>query len=132
MSISMKTRKRRGAVGAGIAVASLVTALGTGVSPAAAATSPTPESRAQALLAQMTLEEKVDMLEGERNNYYGFYNAPIERLGIPALTMADGPAGVRIANPRPTLNFPGLSFSSRQYAYEQILGPCSDLQYNIL
>lgn len=55
--------------------------------------------RAHALLRQMTLEEKVDMLHGELNNYYGFYNAPIERLGIPALTMADGPAGVRIANP---------------------------------
>jgi beta-glucosidase len=55
--------------------------------------------RARALLRQMTLEEKVDMLHGELNNFYGFYNAPIERLGIPALTMADGPAGVRIANP---------------------------------
>ena len=56
-------------------------------------------ARAAALLAQMTLEEKVDMLHGELNNFYGFYNAPIERLGIPALTMADGPAGTRIANP---------------------------------
>src|SRR3954468_14367272 len=55
--------------------------------------------RAQALLRQMTLDEKVNMMHGELNNYYGFYNAPIERLGIPALTMADGPAGVRIANP---------------------------------
>jgi beta-glucosidase len=56
-------------------------------------------ARAAALLARMTLLEKVDMLHGELNNYYGFYNAPIERLGIPALTMADGPAGTRIANP---------------------------------
>jgi beta-glucosidase len=56
-------------------------------------------ARAEALLAQMTLLEKVDMLHGELNNFYGFYNAPIERLGIPALTMADGPAGTRIANP---------------------------------
>jgi beta-glucosidase len=55
--------------------------------------------RSLALLGRMTLEEKVDMLHGEINFYYGFYNAPIERLGIPALTMADGPAGVRIANP---------------------------------
>src|SRR5690349_16601304 len=31
--------------------------------------------RAAALLRQMTLEEKVDMLHGEINNFYGFYNA---------------------------------------------------------
>jgi beta-glucosidase len=56
-------------------------------------------ARAQELLGQMTLDEKVDMLHGELNPFYGFYNAPIERLGIPALTMADGPAGVRVADP---------------------------------
>jgi beta-glucosidase len=57
------------------------------------------QRRAEELLSQMTLDEKIDMLHGEVSNLYGFYNAPIERLGIPALTMADGPAGVRVANP---------------------------------
>ena len=57
------------------------------------------ELRAKAMLAQMSLEEKVDMLHGEINNFFGFYNAPIARLGIPAQTMADGPSGVRVGNP---------------------------------
>ncbi|WP_462409497.1 beta-glucosidase H [Neobacillus sp. Marseille-QA0830] len=62
-------------------------------------TSLTAEARRDLLLKEMTLEEKVSFVTGNMNNNYGFYNAPLERLGIPALQMADGPAGVRVANP---------------------------------
>jgi beta-glucosidase len=60
-------------------------------------TSLSPHERANLLLAQMTLEEKIEMVHGELPAPYGFYNGPIPRLGIPALTMADGPAGIRVA-----------------------------------
>jgi beta-glucosidase len=62
-------------------------------------TSTSAEQRTESLLKQMTLEDKIALVTGNVNNYYGFYNSPIEKLGIPALTMADGPAGVRVANP---------------------------------
>ncbi|RXZ68443.1 glycoside hydrolase family 3 C-terminal domain-containing protein [Agromyces albus] len=94
--------RRRSVRSATAALASAAVALAvilTPLSASAAPPQPSPGERAAELLAQMTLDEKVDMLEGDQNNFYGFYNAPIERLGIPALTMADGPAGVRIANP---------------------------------
>jgi beta-glucosidase len=58
-----------------------------------------PDQRVELLLAQMTLEEKVDLVTGDSCGLYGFFNAPIPRLHIPALTMTDGPAGVRVANP---------------------------------
>ncbi|MDN4525808.1 beta-glucosidase H [Fictibacillus fluitans] len=57
------------------------------------------EKRTDELLHAMTLEDKVSFITGNLNNYYGFYNSGLDRLNIPALTMADGPAGVRIANP---------------------------------
>src|SRR4051794_37947610 len=60
---------------------------------------PAVASRTDALLAQMTNAEKADLATGQINNFYGFYNNPIARLGIPAQTMADGPVGVRVANP---------------------------------
>jgi beta-glucosidase len=62
-------------------------------------TSPAVEQRVDALLGQMTLEERVDLATGETNNFFGFYNNGNARLGIPALQMADGPIGVRIADP---------------------------------
>src|SRR2546426_2284986 len=61
-------------------------------------TSLPPDERAALLLAQMTLEEKVGMVHGEPGGSSGYYIAPIPQLGVPALTMTDGPAGVNVGN----------------------------------
>jgi beta-glucosidase len=54
-----------------------------------------PEERARLLLRQMTLAEKVDLMTGNQGEApYAFYDAPIPRLGIPALKMADAGGGV--------------------------------------
>ena len=55
--------------------------------------SPEVENRARALIDGMTLDEKVDLVTGDLNHMFGFYNAAIERVGIPELAMADGPPG---------------------------------------
>jgi beta-glucosidase len=54
-----------------------------------------PAQRADLLVAQMTLVEKVDLMTGDQGEApVAFYNAPIERLGIPELRMADAGAGI--------------------------------------
>src|SRR2546423_13942238 len=62
-------------------------------------TSLSPDERAALILAQMTLEEKVDMLTEKSGA-----GLPPSRLGIPALTFADGPAGIRIDRSRRYVN----------------------------
>jgi len=52
---------------------------------------PDPERRTDALLKQMTLEEKIGLLGGVR----AFDVPGLARLGIPTLATADGPFGVR-------------------------------------
>ncbi len=51
---------------------------------------PTTQSRVEKLVSEMTLEEKISLLGGT-----GFATRAIERLGIPALEMTDGPIGIR-------------------------------------
>jgi beta-glucosidase len=49
------------------------------------------EERIEHLLAQMTLEEKVSILAGADH----WRTVPVERLGIPAIKVTDGPVGAR-------------------------------------
>lgn len=52
------------------------------------------EARVEDLLGRLTPQEKLDLLGGT-----GFGTKPIERLGLPALGMCDGPIGVRGGGP---------------------------------
>lgn len=52
----------------------------------------TPDERADQLIAEMTLVEKISIIGGA-----GFTTHAVERLGIPYFTMSDGPNGVRNA-----------------------------------
>jgi len=62
-------------------------------------TSLSPDERAALLIAQMTVEEKVDMLSEKSGA-----GLPSSRFGIPTLTFADGPAGIRIDRNRRDIN----------------------------
>jgi beta-glucosidase len=53
------------------------------------------EKRVDVLLGKMTLDEKITLLGGVDD----FYTRPIERLGIRALRMSDGPLGVHDYGP---------------------------------
>ena len=53
------------------------------------------EQRVEDLLKKMTVSEKVSLLAGK-----DIWNTvPVERLGIPSITMTDGPHGVRSTTP---------------------------------
>jgi beta-glucosidase len=54
--------------------------------------------RVEAILKQMTLEEKIDIIGGVNS----FYIRGNPRLGLPELKMADGPFGIRKSGPSTT------------------------------
>jgi beta-glucosidase len=65
------------------------------VAPLARAQTQGVEQRVEAILKQLTLEEKIELLGGTD----GFFVRGVERLGLPRLKMADGPLGVRNFGP---------------------------------
>lgn len=89
----------RSAVGGLIAGGMILTGMAMGQSAARPwmDKSASPQQRAARLVRAMTLDEKIAMMHGVRpipvNGYTG-YVPPNTRLGIPALTEADGRAGV--------------------------------------
>ena len=78
------------AAGAGVLLPQgAASALGNG-SPVGSA-----DQRAAALVAQMTLDEKIAMVHGAPSATYIGYVPGLPRLNIPALFLTDGPAGIR-------------------------------------
>jgi beta-glucosidase len=78
------------------AAGTLLAALFVGVGVPARPASPSDDdARAGAILAKMSLEQKVDYIGG----FNGFYIRAIPELGVSALRMADGPMGVRNGGP---------------------------------
>jgi len=83
----------------------------------------------EALIAQMTLDEKLSMLHGAQDpNSLGQagYIPGVPRLGIPELRLADGPAGVRARAPATAMPAP-VSLASTfdpdlAYQFGQVIG----------
>jgi beta-glucosidase len=73
---------------------------------APAPVAPAIEARADAMLNQLSLEEKIDLIGGVND----FYIREIKHIGLPALKMADGPFGVR--NYGPSTTFGGMALAA--------------------
>ncbi|MFE2547276.1 beta-glucosidase [Streptomyces sp. NPDC059355] len=81
----------------------------------AAAGRPGSAARIDALLERLTLEEKTGLLHGGPDPAplgQAGYVPGVPRLGIPALRLADGPAGVRVARPATALPAPVMLASA--------------------
>ncbi|MDE3148161.1 MAG: glycoside hydrolase family 3 C-terminal domain-containing protein [Acidobacteriota bacterium] len=60
----------------------------------AQAQAPTPEQRADAIVKQMTLDEKIAQIHGVATPEHFRWVEGVPRLGVPPLPMANGPAGI--------------------------------------
>ena len=86
----------------------LIAAVALGCGAAAARVSDANIERARNLVAQMTLDEKIDCLSGKTS----FSLRENTRLGIPSVLLADGPQGVRNHAPHSTLYPCGVLLAS--------------------
>ena len=62
----------------------------------------TPDERANALIAEMTKDEKILLLFGDSAPPYTGHSAGVPRLSIPDLNMNDGPQGFRYEGAKDT------------------------------
>jgi beta-glucosidase len=86
------------------AVSAVAAAVCGGTASAASHSNPVPvvtgDTRVDRLLSEMTLDEKLSMIEGEAevassaDQYQAGYLPGVARLGIPSLKLSDGPPGV--------------------------------------
>ena len=65
------------------------------------------------ILAEMTLKEKARILAG-----CGMTTYAVDRLGIPAIRMADGPHGVRCEREKNMTSFPNLCLLAATFSHE--------------
>jgi len=72
---------------------------------APSASTPAIEARADAMLKQLSLEEKIDLIGGVDD----FYIREIKHIGLSRLKMSDGPVGVRNYGPATTFGGVGLA-----------------------
>ncbi|MEU6825938.1 glycoside hydrolase family 3 N-terminal domain-containing protein [Streptomyces atriruber] len=131
MSDSVSRRSALRLVGGAITVAAAATT-GVAVPSHAAARSrqgPGAGPRIESLIGRLTLDEKISLLHGATDPKglgQAGYVPGVPRLGIPALRLADGPAGVRVAARATALPAPVLLASAFDPAlarrYGQVIG----------
>ncbi|MFF4183105.1 beta-glucosidase [Streptomyces sp. NPDC001691] len=127
MSETVSRRSALRLLGGAAMVAAAAT--GTLAAPARALPSAPVPRRVEALLARLTLDEKIGLLHGAddpRGLGQAGYVPGVPRLGIPPLRLADGPAGVRVTAHATALPAPVLLASAFDpalaRAYGEVIG----------